>query len=279
MITKKPVGYIKDAIFLSHTSLNDFLNCPKAYYLKNVYRNPESGYKIQAVSPYLALGAVVHDVIKWYFEAEDKPTKVEVENKFRGFWWKFHGKRGGFTSSEEEAGFGKRGLLMLENFLTNVTKVEKPLSPIEFPKYLLTENIVLHGNMDYAGELSDGTLHVMDFKTGSKDEVSPLQLYIYSILAENYYGKPVSKASFWYLDRDDAPKEIVMDPLQPQIDWLTEKGLMLKKALEENCWECIRGEDLCRDCRDYTAILEGKGELMFVDHAFKKEVYFLPRDN
>lgn len=278
MITPKKSGFIKDAIFLSNTTLRDFLNCPRAFYLKNIYRDPKSGYKIQIASPYLTLGAVVHDVIKWFLQNQEQLSLINIEDHYRNLWQKYRGKKGGFTSLEEEVTFGKRGLAMLKNFTQNFRKLEKPLPLMQFPKYPLAENIILHGNMDFVGQLPDGTLHVVDFKTGSKDEDDPIQLYIYAILAENNFRKDVTKASFWYLDRDDYPKEIVLDELEPKIEWLRGKGLEIKKAIEANKWICVKGKDLCQECKAYEAILEGKGEHVFSDHLFKKEVYFLPKN-
>lgn len=277
MIPRVVPKFIKDAIFLSNTSLGDFLNCPRSYYLKNVYRNPKSGYRIQVASPYISLGATVHDAIKWFLENQDKQSLLKLSDQFRNFWWKYHGKRGGFSSKEEEKLFGQRGLKMLENFLANFKKLEKMVQFDKFPKYPLTENVVLTGNLDYVGQLSDGSLHVIDFKTGTRNEDSPLQLYIYGILAENHYGKEVKKMSFWYLDRDTEPKEAVLDPLEKTLEWLVEKGKEVKKALAEQAWVCKGGDGLCRDCRDYRAVLDGKGEFMFSDHTYKKDVYYLKK--
>lgn len=260
---------------MSNTSLNDFLSCPRAYYLKNVYRNPKTGYRIQVASPYISLGATVHDSIKWFLENADKPSLLKLSDQFRNFWWKYHGKRGGFASKEDEAVFGQRGLKMLENFLENHAKLEKMVQFAKFPKYPLVENVILTGNLDYVGQLPEGSLHVIDFKTGTKDEDSPLQLYIYAILAENHYGKEVGRMSFWYLDRDSEPKEVVLEPLEKTLEWLIEKGKEVKQALAENKWVCKNGDEMCRDCRDYQAILDVKGEFMFSDHAYKKDVYYL----
>lgn len=280
MVSPSAQKYIKDAIFLSNTSLGDFLKCPRAYYLRNVYRNPKTGYRIQVASPYISLGAIVHDAIKWFLENQDKPSLLQLSEQFRNFWWKYHGKRGGFSSGEEEKLFGQRGLKMLENFAANYQKLEKLVKSAKFPKYHLLENVVLTGNLDYVGELPDGSLSVIDFKTGTKDEDSPLQLYIYGILAENHYGKKVKKMGFWYLDRDAEPKEVVLDPLEKTLEWLSEKGAEVKKALGENNWVCKNGPESaegCRNCRDYQAILEGKGEFMFSDHGYKKDVYYLEK--
>lgn len=271
--------YFKNPVFISYTALTDFLKCPRSYYLKNVYKEPKQGFRLQIITPHLTLGSTVHDTIKWYLESADKPEEGATLKKFRNFWGKFRLKRGGFNSLEEEASFGNRGLKMVNNFLDHVDVLE-PCAPfLHFPKFKLIENVILMGNMDFVGQCADGTLHVVDFKTGAHDEESPLQLYIYAILAEANLQKEVSKASFWYLDREDGPRNIVLDPLDSQIEWLKQKGLELKAAIEKNEWVCIKAKDgtLCRDCRDYQLLLDGQGEFLFSDYRYKKDVYFLSK--
>ncbi len=204
-------------------------------------------------------------------------THPQLEGKFRNLWRKYSGKRGGFSSKEEEAVFGKRGLKMISNFFKNATRLEKITHNIDFPKLHLFEDVVLMGNFDFVGEKEDGSLHVVDFKTGIHDEKDPLQLYIYAILAQANFGKPVSSASFWYLDRDDASKEIVLDALEPKLEWIVGKAREIKEALGQKTWVCVKEEELCRDCKDYQAILDGKGEFQFTDYRYKKDVYYLPK--
>ena len=287
MMTSKK--YIQNPIYISYTSLKDFLKCPRSYYLKDLYKDPKTSFRLQVASPYLSLGSVVHDSVKWFLDEEparnasasvaggEKPTLEQTIEKFRNFWLKFRKKRGGFSSDEEEGNFGRRGLQMIENFVKNWQVLEKAVPVVTFPKYNLVDNIVLIGNFDYIGQFEDGSLHVVDFKTGAKDIDDTLQLYIYAILAESNLGKEVSNAGFWYLDRDDGPKDIVLDPLPAKLDWLAEKAKELKKALEKAEWVCIKGDQLCRDCRDYQVILDGKAEFMFSDYRYKKDIYYLQR--
>ncbi|MDP3974115.1 MAG: PD-(D/E)XK nuclease family protein [Candidatus Daviesbacteria bacterium] len=285
MISKPQFKYIKNPIYISYTSLRDFLKCPRSYYLKNIYKNKDDR-RIQVASPYLSLGSTVHDSVKWFLETAEKPALDELIRKYRDLWPKFSGKRGGFSSREEEGNFGKRGLKMLENFYRNWQVLGKKAPEITFPKYNLLDNIVLIGNFDYIGERKDGSLHVVDFKTGANDEDDPTQLYIYSILAEVNFEKSVSAAGFWYLDREDQPRDIVLDPLEPKLDWLKEKAKELKKTIELGEWTCVKNDApdvgsspkngaLCRDCKDYQAIIDGKGEFQFTDYRYKKDVYYL----
>lgn len=277
MITQPKAGFIKNPLYLSYTSLKNFLKCPNTYYLKNIYRDSKTGHRIQIASPYLSLGSTVHDAIKWFIEMEGQVSKDQFMQKFRNLWLKYTGKKGGFSSREEEASFGKRGLVMLDNFFKNHARLEKKHHRIEFPKYPLFENVILMGNFDFVGEKEDGTLHILDFKTGANDEEDGVQLYIYAILAEANLNKPVTTASFWYLDRDDNPIAIVLDPLEPKLEWLVEKGKQLKQAIEQGNWICIKKDKLCQECSIYQAIIDGKGEFQFSDFRYKKDVYYLPR--
>lgn len=280
MIPPQKNKFIKNAIFLSNTSLADFLNCKRSYFLKNIYRDPKSGLRLQAASPYLSLGSTVHDTIRWYLDLKGQVSKDQLLKKFENFWLKFSGKRGGFSKKEDEEAFKRRGLKILSNFFNNAKILKGAIVLPPFPKYNLLEDVVLVGNFDFLGELPDGSLHVIDFKTGSKDEDSPLQLYIYAILAEANLQKPASKVSFWYLDRDSQPREVVLDPLDKTLEWLKEQARQLKAAIEENKWVCKASAEaggLCKECQMYEDILAGKGEFVFSDYKFKKDIYYLPK--
>ncbi|OGE15492.1 hypothetical protein A3F00_00835 [Candidatus Daviesbacteria bacterium RIFCSPHIGHO2_12_FULL_37_11] len=275
MIQPSQNKFIENPIFISYTSLSDFIKCPRTYYLKNIYRDKNTGFRIQVASPYLSLGGVVHDSIRWFLDMKGQVNKDQFEKKFRNLWLKFRGRKGGFTDDIQEAQFGKRGLSMLDNFYKNANKLGKEVPPLNFPKYILEDNLVLMGNIDFVGEKSDGTLHILDFKTGTREEEDPLQLYIYAILAESNYQKDVTKISYWYLDKDESPKEAVLDLLDEKLKWLTEKAREIKLALEKNEWVCINPGS-CRDCETYQAILDGKGEYQFTDFKFKKMIFFFP---
>ncbi len=275
MIAKTDNSFVKDALFISYTGLKDYSKCPRSFYLKNIYRDPKTGYKIQVTSPYMTLGAIVHDAIKWFLQMQGQVTQDQLIQKYRNFWLKYRGKRGGFSSVEDEASFGKRGLAMLGNFFTNASVLEPGLGTDDFLKFKLSDTTFLNGRVDFLGQLPDGSVHVLDFKTGSKDEEDSLQLYIYAILAESNLQRPVSKISYWYLDRDSHPKEAVLDSLEEKLDWLRDKAKEIKQVIEEAKWVCIRDPELCRDCQAYQDIIDGKGEFQFSDDAFRKLVYYL----
>ena len=68
---KKPDKY--NAVWVSHSSINDFLKCPRAYFLRSIYRNPR-GKKINIVNSHLSLGIAVHETLEGLlnYKAQDR---------------------------------------------------------------------------------------------------------------------------------------------------------------------------------------------------------------
>ena len=61
--------------------------------------------------------------------------------------------------------------------------------------------VTLFGRLDRIDEEADGSLHVIDYKTGShSDEVDVGQLRLYAIMAEESLRRSVTRLSFWHLD-------------------------------------------------------------------------------
>ncbi len=171
---------------------------------------------------------------------------------------------------------------MLDNFMKNTVVLEKNVPVFDFLRFNLSEKIIFIGKLDFLGELPDNTLHVLDFKTGTKEEDDSIQLHSYAILAESNLQKTVSKISYWYLDKDSLPKEAVLDPLPDKLEWLRDKALQIQEAIKKDHWICIKEDlsegGLCNDCKNYQAVIDGKGEFQFSDEAFKKDIYYLSKE-
>src|SRR3989344_870958 len=94
-----------NAVWVSHSSMGDFLKCPRAYFLHNIYKT-ESGRKINITNPYLSLGSAVHNTLEGLldYKLEDRFKKPLLES-FEENWQKVSGKIGGFKSNEDEVEF------------------------------------------------------------------------------------------------------------------------------------------------------------------------------
>jgi len=270
------------AVWVSHSSTSDFIKCPRAYYLKNVYKNPATGHKMAVTGPALALGQSVHDVIE---ALSVLPTpdrfKESLLVKFDRVWQKVSGKRGGFSHPDQEAKYKLRGEAMLRRVIQNPGPLKNQAVKIkmELPHYWLSEaeNIILCGKIDWLEWLPEiKSVSIIDFKTGKGEEdTTSLQLPIYHLLVANCQKWPVLKASYWYLERDD---DLTERPL-PALDEAYEKVLAIAKqiklARKLEIFKCPTNG--CRACTPFENILQGQGELVGVDE-INRDIYFLPTE-
>ncbi len=270
------------AVWISHTSISDYLQCPRAYFLKNIYKDKTTGRKMQIVSPALALGSAVHEVIE---SLSTLPTETRFDEslvlKFDDVWQKYIGKKGGFVDLEEEHKYKERGKAMLRKVmdhpgpLTNLSVKIKE----EVPFYWLSEdeNIILCGKVDWLEYFKDtDSVHIIDFKTSKKEEdAKSLQLPIYHLLVRNCQKRTVSKASYWYLEFADAPSEKELPDLATAHDRILEIGRKIKLARKLDKLACPQGKEGCLFCRPFEALLRGEGESVGVNN--HRDIYFLPR--
>jgi putative RecB family exonuclease len=92
----------------------------------------------------------------------------------------------------------------LRQLRTYTEKFDWQAEPFMVEPYFQVEispGTVLFGRLDRLEEEPDGTLHIIDYKTGAmRGDIDPGQLVFYAILVEAKLRRMVSKASFWYLD-------------------------------------------------------------------------------
>ena len=274
---------IKDkysAIWVSHSSIGDYLKCPRAYYLKNIYRDPKTNHKIMLMTPPLALGQAVHEVVE---SLSSLPVSDRFATspflRFEASWKKISGDLGGFADTAEEERFKKRGASMVQRVIDHPGPLKEKAIKIrqELPYFWLSEedNIILCGKIDWLRYIEDtDSVHIIDFKTGKFDEdESSLQLPIYMLLATNCQTKPVSGASYWYLDRDDEPTVVKLPDKEQSHARILEiaKKIVLARKLEH--FKCPQ-KDGCRVCRPYEAIVNGTATFVGVG-GYSQDTYIL----
>lgn len=268
------------AVWISHTSISDYLKCPRAYYLKNVYKDPSTGHKIQIMTPSLALGQAVHDVLD---SLSNIPTKTRMDEslvlKLDQVWENFRGQKGGFKDTEEEHKFKERGKAMLRRVMDNPGPIAKLAVKIqqELPHYWISEdeNIVLCGKVDWLEyEQSNDSVHIIDFKTGKKkEEEDSLQLPIYHLLVHHCQKRPVVKASYWYLETDNELTLKELPDLKEAHTKVIEIGRRIKLARKLEKFDCPEGREGCLHCRSMEKILKGEG--IQVGSNSQRDIYIL----
>lgn len=270
------------SVWVSHSSISDYLKCPRSYFLRNMYKDPLTGHKVTVVTPPLSLGAAVHEVVESLSSLpSSERLKISLVKKLDPVWIKYTGKFGGFKNHTQEMEYRDRAIKMLMNLqedpgpiLNKAVKIKT--GSLGLPNYFLSEeeNIILCGKIDWLEYLEDtDSVHIIDFKTGKNEESDDsLQLPIYLLLASNTQTRPVTKASYWYLDMDSG---IVGKQLPDMAEAYTKVftvAKQIKEAREKGGFVCPKGG--CFNCRPLERVLRGEGEKVGVSGT-KQDIYIL----
>ena len=264
------------AVWVSHSSIGDFLKCPRAYYLHNVYKNPDTGRKITIVNPALSLGSAVHATLEALkaLPVEERLHRDLLADFEKEWATSASGKKGGFTNDAEEAGAKARGRAMIERVMKNPGPLSKKTVKLKEtennmpPNFYLSEeeNIILCGLIDWLEYVEeDDSIRIIDFKTGKNEEgEDSLQLPIYLLLLGALQKRRVSGAAYWYLEKNDTPTEVALSDTGLAREKVLALARRVKDVRERRAYDCPRGPSGCFACQPYELILNGKAEYLGV---------------
>lgn len=255
------------ALWVSYSSITDFLSCPRAYYLKNIYRDPSTNNKIQITSAPLSLGSAVHEVI-------DILSLVPLDKRFEEsfnvildrVWSQFSGKKGGFVNKDVEQEYKNKAQKMLSYLYQNPGPIKKLAVKIQMdlPYFWLDkkENIILCGKIDWLEYLKEqDAVHIIDFKTGKRHEkADSLQLPIYYLLTTNCQSRPVLKQSYWYLDEQKPAVSMPIPSYEKSEKLIKEIALKIKTSRKLNSFRCPTNG--CMYCTSFEKILNKQAEFV-----------------
>jgi DNA helicase-2/ATP-dependent DNA helicase PcrA len=201
----------------SFSQLAAFATCPLQYKFAFILKIPAASDKAS-----LIFGRVLHNTLYNFllpilsetkkiqaslFADEKVPLKIEdlitakrLATLYQEFW-----QPDGYKDKEERAAYLEKGRLALNRFLTDYQN--NPPSEIIFLEKKFSFKIgsdVIKGTMDRVDRLADGSLEIIDYKTGkSKTKLEfkdKRQLILYKIFLEEFLGEKVSQLSYYYLE-------------------------------------------------------------------------------
>ena len=268
------------AVWVSHSSIRDYIKCPRAYFLKNVYRDPKTNHKISLMSPPLALGQAVHELVESLSVLPvSERFRVSLLIKLGEPWKKVSGKLGGFDDKMEEEKYLDRAKAMLARVMDNPGPLAQKAVKIRqvLPHYWLSEddNIILCGKIDWLEYVEKTeSVRILDFKTGKSDEdPDSLQLPIYYLLATHCQSRPVAGMSYWYLNRDDAPLDVPLPDEKKSYETIFDLAKRIQLARKLELFVCPKN-DGCSACRPLEAIVAGKATYVGIN-GYKQDLYVL----
>lgn len=271
------------ALWLSHSSIRDFQQCPRSYYLNNMYRDPQTNKKIQLVSPPLSLGSAVHQIIEHLSDLPvDKRFETSLVELFDKIWPNFTGLKGGFSDQTTEERYKERGKAMLRTVMQHPGPLANKAIKVQedLPQYWLSESdeMILCGKIDWLEYIPEtDSVHIIDFKTGKNNDEGSLQLPIYLLLVSNVQKRKVAGASYWYLESGANLTGQTLPTAEAAYDQVMLVAKQIKLARKLDRFKCPQGEIGCKFCRSLEKIVSG--EAIFVGQGeYGKNCYVLPKD-
>lgn len=236
--------------YLSYSQIDMFRLCPLHYKLRYILNIPTP------VSASLSFGTSIHDALHDFYElhaAGERVTKPLLLTLLASRW-----RTEGYGQKQYETEMKKRGELYLSEYFDrefdNATKIAALEQPFTIPVTHAGKTIKIGGKIDRVDLLPDGTLEIIDYKTGrmpTKREVDAnLQLSMYAIAASEIptlpFGKKPEdiKLSLYFFDT-----QTKMSTVRTADQLTREKAAIIDIAgqIETSEFRCS-GNQLCRDC-------------------------------
>lgn len=175
-IDAKPVR--QKISYLSYSQISTFETCPLQYKYRYILKIP--------VPPSAALtfGDTMHRVMHAFYELVRQgthPTKSTLIRLLDDHW-----QRVGYRDRAYEEKMKRHGVELLEGFYTKGYDKNSIPTALEEPfKLRLTPTLTVGGKIDRMDTLSDGTVEIIDYKTGTapktRDPKKDLQLSVYAM--------------------------------------------------------------------------------------------------
>jgi putative RecB family exonuclease len=164
------------------------------------YVDRQKGRVRPRLRPADTAGSLVHRVLCDFFSKVDE-TERSRDKLFEMFNFGWNALSAGYHRVPGVEVHHENSLRQLSNFARTFDLKARPFMVEPYFQVEIEPGILLFGRLDRLDEEPDGTLHIIDYKTGTQpEEIDASQLTLYAILVEAKIDRVVSKASFWYLD-------------------------------------------------------------------------------
>ncbi len=213
-----PAEEVKPQLLPNHFSFSQlaaYQSCPWQYRLAFILRVPAPQDK-----PSLIFGKVIHDVLKDFMvpllserqpvvdlfgqsqDQQDELSREKLFSIYESLW-----QPDGYANVSERQEYQKRGKQCLDLFLSHLQQEGYPrvlFIEKEFNFKIAGESI--KGKIDRVDILPDGSLEVVDYKTGNPKTREDLQwadkkqLILYQLFLEEALEKPIKQLSYYYLE-------------------------------------------------------------------------------
>jgi DNA helicase II / ATP-dependent DNA helicase PcrA len=256
-----------ESLRLSYSALNTYDTCARRYYYAHVLGLPDS-----RSSPYMLRGSAIHDAVQWLNERRRDgplPTLMALNERFESSW-----NPAGYDSPAQEQQFYRQCREILSRFHSYEEQQEREILDVEVKLDTPLGRHTLAGRIDCVARRPDGTIEIVDYKSGKTPPggaQQKLQLGIYQIAYAHLNPDAAPEAVVCTLGhKDDRPGRMVADfdeskqirrlgHDQGTIDEVTDTILGLAERILHNDFQTTNNPWTCREC-GYRHVCEGVNE-------------------
>jgi len=183
-------------LYLSPSSVLAFRQCRQRYRFLYI---DKLGDIYGRARPYFTMANHVHATLKDFLSLHpvELRTTTAIDKLLRRKWRRY---RVGFRDENDEIRWAQKALAQLRAFVASHDVSVQPLMMEKFMEVEITPGLVLRGRIDRLDREPDGSLHIIDYKTGNMpQETDWTQLELQALIASKRLPWPISKVSYLYL--------------------------------------------------------------------------------
>lgn len=217
---------------LSPSGIATFRQCKLQYKFRYV---DKLGDQYGKPRPYYTMANHVHATLHDLFSVVPAQNRTvgTAKRLLKKNWRRY---RIGFRDKADEKRWAQKALAEVTRF---VAEQDVTIAPMMLERQIegeITPGLVLRGKVDRVDKQLDGSLHVIDYKTGAVPEnVDWTQLRLYALILSRSTAYTISKLSYFYL-----------------LSGIVEARELDRRALEETIWELLRVATEIRKERYYS---------------------------
>jgi putative RecB family exonuclease len=227
---------------LSPSGIAAFRRCPRLY--KFIYIE-KLGDRYRKPRPYFTMANHVHDTLRDFMTVVPvhRRTTETIEKLLRKNWKRY---RVGFRGKEDELRWAEKALGQVRSFVAANDVAVTPFMVEASLESEITTGLILRGRIDRVDREEDGSLHIIDYKTGNMPELRDwTQLRMYALALSRRSPYPVRRLSYYYLGAGTVQSTRCGDGELDKARWelLTLAGRLLRERQYRS-----RPGIWCRDC-------------------------------
>jgi RecB family exonuclease len=250
---------------LSPHSIALFRECRQQYKFHYIDKLADRYFRAR---PFFTMGNHVHATLRELLsEVPVQMRTTETSEKLLRRNWRRN--RFGFRNEADEQRWVEKALGQLQRFVEEQDVTVQPLMVETSLEAEITPRVLLRGRVDRVDREGDGSLHIIDYKTGNMPQAENWsQLHLYALLLTRLIPRPVRRASFHYLSPGIVQSMEILPESLDQVAWellVTAKDIAAEKSFRPtsgpHCTRCLFGE-LCPATQpDYSGDVEDDFEL------------------